>query len=130
MSVPFPPKGRDEVGELTALAEIFQYFKNGSCKPAKNVHTPECTSDVEAKAVIIGDNVLLRAEPSVSGAKINTLPFGMVVDVLDSSRTCESLLSRPGRWIKIKQYLNVEQQQQAEGWVFDAYVDYFPPFEP
>jgi ankyrin repeat protein len=131
MSVPFPPKGQKDVGELTALAEIFQYFKNGLCKPAKNAPTPACTSDVEAGAVIIGDNVLLRAEPSVSGAKINTLSFGTVVDVLDSSRTCESLLSRTGRWIKIKvkQYLNVERQQ-AEGWVFDMYVDYFPPFEP
>ncbi len=133
LSIPFPPKGpQGEPRELKALAEMFQYFKSGACKPAQSASA--CTSDVAAKAVLIGDNVHLRAEPSMSSAKAGTLPFGTVVDVLDTSRACESLSAKAGRWIKVKvlAYPTSSQLEQPliEGWVFDAYVDYFPSFEP
>ncbi|BCO25370.1 hypothetical protein MIZ03_0230 [Rhodoferax lithotrophicus] len=133
MSIPFSPKGpQGEPRELKTLAEMFQYFKSGACKPAQSA--PACTSDVATKAVLMGDNVHLRAEPSMSSAKAGTLPFGTVVDVLDPSRACESLSAKAGRWIKVKvlAYPTSSQLEQPliEGWVFDAYVDYFPSFEP
>lgn len=133
LSIPFPPKGpQGEPRELKTLAEMFQYFKSGACKPAQSASA--CTSDVAAKAVLIGDNVHLRVEPSMSSAKAGTLPFGTVVDVLDPSRACESLSAKAGRWIKVKvlAYPTSSQLEQPliEGWVFDAYVDYFPSFEP
>lgn len=133
MSVSFPPKGREnDVRELRALAEIFQYFKNGECKPTQTI--PTCTSDVASKAVIIGSNVNLRAAPNMTGERIEILPFGTVVEILDSSGTCESQSGRIGRWIKTKvlayPQLSDQRLPTADGWVFDAHVDYFPSYEP
>jgi hypothetical protein len=133
MSIPFPPKGREnDIRNLKALAEIFQYFKNGGCKSAQVAAT--CTADVAPAAVLIGRHVQLRAEPSVTSTKIETLPFGTVVKLLDGPHSCESVSGRAGQWIKIRAdaYPQSTDQRQPgiEGWVFDAYVDYFPSFEP
>lgn len=133
MSVSFPPNGKEsDVRELRALAEIFQYFKNGECKSTQTI--PTCTSDVASKVVTIGTNVNLRAAPNITGEKVETLPFGTVVEVLDSTGTCESLSGRVGRWIKTKvlayPQLSDQRSPRADGWLFDAHVDYFPSFEP
>lgn len=134
LGVPFPPKAADyDVGKLKALTEIFHYFKDGRCKPAQN--ELGCTTDVAKKAVAIGKAVNLRATPSVSGEMIEALPFGTVLDVLDSSGSCEFVSERVGRWIRVKVsdaysgYLGFSPALN-EGWVYDAYVDYFPSFEP
>lgn len=129
LSVSFPPRGSEKhVRQLKALADIFHYFKDGYCQPTA------CPSGVTAQAALIGGNVHLRAGPSMHSEKVDTLPFGTVVNVLDRSRMCESASSRKGRWIKIKvheysPYLD-QREPKAEGWVFDAYVDYFPTLNP
>lgn len=133
MSISFPPKGREhDVRELRALAEIFQYFKNGECKSTQTI--PTCTSYVASKAVIIGSNVNLRAAPNMTGERIEILPFGTVMEVLDTSGTCDSQSGRIGRWIKTKvlayPQLSDQRLPTAIGWVFDTHVDYFPSFEP
>lgn len=134
MGVAFPPQSGDsDVMKLKALAEIFHQFKDGRCRSAQ--HGLQCTSEVAAKAVAIGNTVNLRATPSISGEMIEALPFGTVMEVLDSSGSCESVSDRAGRWIKVK----VTDAYSSElglsstlnqGWIFDAYVDYFPSFEP
>lgn len=133
LSIPFPPKGQDgNVRELSALADIFQYLKSGQCKPAQSA--PVCTENVAPRAVIISENVNLRAQPTSTSAKVEALPFGTVLEVIDSTRGCELLSDRAGRWIRAKVFsypkLSDNERPKTDGWVFDAYVDYYPSFEP
>ena len=133
MGIAFPPKGQDkEIKDLKALAEIFDYYKNGLCKAPNKVLS--CTNNTKAYAVLVADKVQLRSDANANSSKVETLPFGTMFEVIDSKRPCETIGAREGRWIKVKVHTmplrSREEVGELNGWIFDAYIDYLPDLEP
>ena len=133
MGIAFPPKGQDkEIKDLNALAEIFDYYKNGLCKVPNKVLS--CTNNTKAYAVLVADKVQLRSDANANSAKVETLPFGTMFEVIDSKRPCETVGTRESRWIKVKVHTiplrSREEVGELNGWIFDAYIDYLPDLEP
>lgn len=133
MGIAFPPKGNEtQIKNLKALADIFDYYKSGQCKAPNKVLS--CNANTKPYAVLIADKVQLRSEADANSNKIDTLPFGTMFEVIDSNRSCETIATREGRWIKVKIYSiplrSREEYIDMQGWIFDAYVDYVPTLEP
>lgn len=133
MGIAFPPKGDDnEVKTLRALADIFDFYKNGQCKASSKALS--CTANVKPYAVLIADKVQLRAEADANSSKVDTLAFGTLFEVIDSKRPCETVGVREGRWIKVKVHTiplrSREEVGELNGWVFDTFIDYLPDLEP
>lgn len=133
MGIAFPPKGTDtQIKDLKALADLFDYFKSGQCKAPNKVLS--CSANTKPYAVLIADKVQLRSEADANSNKVETLPFGTMLEIIDSKRPCETISTREGRWIKVKIYSIPlgfrEEFNEMQGWIFDAFVDYVPTLEP
>ncbi len=131
MLIPFPPKGPVEATQkLMALNEVFQYFKNGNCMPTGGGF---CVQNKAKFGTLIGDKVSLRSDPDQASGKVDVLPFGTVVHVIDNTQNCTVLAGKTGRWIKVKvkrfPWDSEREKAENEGWVFDTYVDYLSKTE-
>ncbi|MBR7801385.1 SH3 domain-containing protein [Undibacterium fentianense] len=133
LGVAFPPKGNEtQIKNLRALADLFDYYKSGQCRTPNKVLS--CNANIKPYAVLIADKVQLRSEANANSNKIETLSFGTTFEVIDSNRSCETMATREGRWIKVKvNFIPLRSREEyidMQGWIFDAYVDYLPTLEP
>ena len=67
------------------------------------------------RAVITGDVLRVRSEPSLKSETLTSLSRGTIVDVLDKSATTENIADTEAYWYKIK-------SENLTGWCFGAFL--------
>ncbi len=98
---------------ISLVAVILMTTLIGFC----NKGTPSAEN---LRYVTAASGLVMRSEPSRKGERMQSIPFGRSVEVLDENGPTETIEGKSSSWLKVR-------YAKKEGWVFGAFLNKTAP---